>query len=147
MIEAARGRDENGPAIVLDQHGPVEGPRRGVRERPLRIGDAGDAAADRGVEPIATNDLPRRAIGEPDHHLVVVDVGPGPVREGLVDPSFSRMRINRSPDRLAALPVLRKAVPVVAGPPPSTDHGMMQADLVLAGPAMPDRHRALAAVL
>jgi hypothetical protein len=53
--------------------------------------------------------LPRGPILEADEHLLLVRVGAELVREGLVDAALAGVRIDRSPDRLAALAVGARA--------------------------------------
>src|SRR4029077_10896700 len=64
-----------------------------------------------------------------------------------VDPALAAMDVDRSPDRLAALLILRQAMPVIPDPFMRSAGGVMQTDLVFASSAMPDCNRALAAGL
>src|SRR4030095_7414499 len=135
------------PAVVLLQHRAVVAPRSRVRERPLRVGDAGDTGADSRVVAIAADDLPRAAVREADEHFVVVGRLAKRMRKGFVDAALAGVRVDRSPDRLAALQKLREAVPVVAGALHRARRSVVQTDFVLAGATVPHRHRTLATAL
>src|SRR5262245_56020812 len=112
MITAARRGNKCRPTVVLLQHRTVVGPRTGVRERPLAVGDAGNTGADGRVVAVAADDLPGRAVQKSNEHLVVVGRLARRGRKRLVNPPLASVRVDRSPNRLAALQKFGQAVPI-----------------------------------
>jgi hypothetical protein len=70
----------------------------------------------------------------------VVSLSPA---ESVVDPPLAGVRVNRVPDRLARLVLLRQQVPVNANPLVGGAGREMQRYVVLAVPARPDDARRL----
>jgi hypothetical protein len=133
--------------LFLGQDRPQKRPDGRVGQRPFGEDDPGGRRADQAVVVVGADHLPDRAGLKADQYLVVAGVGPELVRKGLVDAAQARVRVDGVPDRLPGLRLLGQHVPVHCRPLVGSDGGAVQGDLVLAGAAMPDAERALAAVL
>jgi hypothetical protein len=61
---------------------------------------------------VRSNNLPRRAILEPDEHFIIDGVIPQRQRESLINAALSRVWVYSGPDGLARLRLKRQHVPV-----------------------------------
>jgi hypothetical protein len=143
VVVPPRRADEQRPAAVLRQDRADERPAARVAQRVLGEDDADRRRADERVVVVRADDLPRRAVLEPDEHVLLARRVAERQRERVVNPAPAGAGVDRVPDRLSGLVVLRQHVPVAADARHRAGRGPVQAHVVLAGAAVPRERQAL----